>query len=160
MAHQDQLLFCNVMLLCHLQNAVAAKTEQLAASAARCGELELQLARAHEQAAANSQRLASLKVAADSAARAQAEAAVQRQEALASLELARAELEKVQQQLALAQSAAEKKGQEVRELNHMLKAWEAMRLGKDAQVCLSPGGYHLQLDTIRSAGLIAQVGFV
>jgi chromosome segregation ATPase len=73
-------------------------------------------------------------VAADGAARAQAEAAVQRQEALASLEVARAELDKVQQQLALAQSAADKKGQEVRELNHMLKAWEAMRLGKDAQV--------------------------
>ena len=62
-----------------------------------------------EQSAANSQRLAALKVAADSAARAQAEAAVQRQEALASLEVARAELEKVHQQLALAQAAAEKK---------------------------------------------------
>lgn len=35
---------------------------------------------------------------------------------------------------AASQAAAEKKGQEVRELNHMLKAWEAMRLGKDAQV--------------------------
>lgn len=34
------------------------------------------------------------------------------------------------------QAAAAQKGQEVRELNHMLKAWEAMRLGKDAQVCL------------------------
>jgi hypothetical protein len=33
------------------------------------------------------------------------------------------------------QAAAAQKGQEVRELNHMLKAWEAMRLGKDAQVC-------------------------
>jgi DNA repair exonuclease SbcCD ATPase subunit len=75
-----------------------------------------------------------LQVAADGAARAQAETAVQRQEAMASLEVARAELDKVQQQLALAQSAADKKGQEVRELNHMLKAWEAMRLGKDAQV--------------------------
>lgn len=32
------------------------------------------------------------------------------------------------------QAAAAQKGQEVRELNHMLKAWEAMRLGKDAQV--------------------------
>lgn len=31
-------------------------------------------------------------------------------------------------------AAAAQKGQEVRELNHMLKAWEAMRLGKDAQV--------------------------
>lgn len=73
-------------------------------------------------------------VAADGAARAQAEAAVQRQEALASLEVARAELDKMQQQLALAQTAADKKSQEVRELNHMLKAWEAMRLGKDAQI--------------------------
>lgn len=41
--------------------------------------------------------------AADGAARAQAEAAVQRQEALASLELAAAELERVQQQLSVAQ---------------------------------------------------------
>lgn len=65
---------------------------------------------------------------------------MQRQEALASLEVARAELDKVQQQLALAQSAADKKGQEVRELNHMLKAWEAMRLGKDAQVSSSLRG--------------------
>jgi hypothetical protein len=32
------------------------------------------------------------------------------------------------------QAAAAQKGQEVQELNHMLKAWEAMRLGKDAQV--------------------------
>eukprot|EP00878_Enallax_costatus_P015848 GHUV01016608.1.p1 GENE.GHUV01016608.1~~GHUV01016608.1.p1 ORF type:complete len:726 (+),score=350.12 GHUV01016608.1:1669-3846(+) len=121
-----------------LQEAVATKTEQLAAAGARCSELEVQLARAHEQAAASSQRLASLKVAADGAARAQAEAAVQRQEALAGLELARTELEKVQQQLSLAQAAADRKGQEVRELNHMLKAWEAMRLGKDAQVILAP----------------------
>jgi hypothetical protein len=66
---------------------------------------------------------------------------VQRQEALASLEVARAELDKVQQQLALAQSAADKKGQEVRELNHMLKAWEAMRLGKDAQVRHGAGAW-------------------
>ena len=37
-------------------------------------------------------------------------------------------------QLRVAQEAAEKKSQEIRELNHMLKAWEAMRLGKDAQI--------------------------
>jgi len=36
--------------------------------------------------------------------------------------------------LCVLQAAAAQKGQEVRELNHMLKAWEAMRLGKDAQV--------------------------
>jgi hypothetical protein len=40
----------------------------------------------------------------------------------------------VHSQLRVAQEAAEKKGQEIRELNHMLKAWEAMRLGKDAQI--------------------------
>jgi hypothetical protein len=89
-----------------------------------------------------------LQVAADGAARAQAEAAVQRQEALASLEVARAELDKVQQQLALAQSAADKKGQEVRELNHMLKAWEAMRLGKDAQVSSSEAGQEVVADVV------------
>lgn len=44
-----------------------------------------------------------LQAAADGAARAQAEAAVQRQEALASLEVAAAELERVQQQLSVAQ---------------------------------------------------------
>jgi hypothetical protein len=44
-----------------------------------------------------------LQAAADSATRAQAEAAVQRQEALASLEVASSELENVQQQLAMAQ---------------------------------------------------------
>jgi len=44
-----------------------------------------------------------MQVAADGAARAQAEAAVQRQEALASLEVAAAELERVQQQLSVAQ---------------------------------------------------------
>jgi hypothetical protein len=48
--------------------------------------------------------------------------------------VARAELDKVQSQLRVAQEAAERKGQEIRELNHMLKAWEAMRLGKDAQI--------------------------
>lgn len=41
--------------------------------------------------------------AADGAARAQTDAAVQRQEALASLEVAAAELERVQQQLSVAQ---------------------------------------------------------
>lgn len=122
------------MFCCCMQAVVATQTEKLEATGARCSDLEVQLARALEQAAANSQRLASLKVAADGAMRAQAEAAVQRQEALASLELARTEMERVQLQLSLAQAAAEKKGQEVRELNHMLKAWEAMRLGKDAQV--------------------------
>lgn len=44
-----------------------------------------------------------LQAAADGAARAQAEAAVQRQEALASLEVAASELERVQQQLSVAQ---------------------------------------------------------
>lgn len=44
-----------------------------------------------------------LQAAADGAARTQAEAAVQRQEALASLEVAASELERVQQQLSVAQ---------------------------------------------------------
>jgi hypothetical protein len=44
-----------------------------------------------------------VQAAADGAARAQAEAAVQRQEALASLEVAASELERVQQQLSVAQ---------------------------------------------------------
>jgi hypothetical protein len=44
-----------------------------------------------------------LQAAADGASRAQAETAVQRQEALASLEVAATELERVQQQLSVAQ---------------------------------------------------------
>lgn len=47
---------------CWLQAALAAKTDQQAATAARCGDLEVQLARAIEQGTANSQRLAALKV--------------------------------------------------------------------------------------------------
>lgn len=47
-----------------------------------------------------------MQAAADGAARAQAESAVQRQEALASLEVAAAELERVQQQLCVAQVCA------------------------------------------------------
>lgn len=47
--------------------------------------------------------LCGVQAAADGAARAQAEAAVQRQEALASLEVAASELERVQQQLSVAQ---------------------------------------------------------
>jgi hypothetical protein len=51
-----------------LQAALAAKTDQQAATAARCGDLEVQLARAIEQGTANSQRLAALKVGINTAA--------------------------------------------------------------------------------------------
>jgi hypothetical protein len=54
---------CCVMLLnLLLQAALAAKTDQQAATAVRCRDLEVQLARAIEQGTANSQRLAALKV--------------------------------------------------------------------------------------------------
>ena len=66
---------------------MAAKTDQLTAASARATELELHLARSMEASAETAQRLAATKARADSAARAQAEAAVQRQEALASLQV-------------------------------------------------------------------------
>jgi chromosome segregation ATPase len=86
-----------------LQASLSAKAAQLEASQAHVSELELQLAQALEQGTSQSQRLATLQAAADGASRAQAETAVQRQEALASLEVAAAELERVQQQLSVAQ---------------------------------------------------------
>eukprot|EP00879_Flechtneria_rotunda_P023127 GHRR01024451.1.p1 GENE.GHRR01024451.1~~GHRR01024451.1.p1 ORF type:complete len:727 (+),score=362.63 GHRR01024451.1:102-2183(+) len=86
-----------------LQAVVAAQAGAAESAAARCCELEAQLAAVQAQAAQHTQRLTVLKAAADGAAAAQAEASIQRQEALASLEVARAELDKVQQQLALAQ---------------------------------------------------------
>ena len=51
-------------------------------------------------------------------------------DALGELRVVRTERDLLKEQL-------NRRTREVRELNHMLKAWEAMRLGKDAQV-LSP----------------------
>jgi hypothetical protein len=63
---------------------------------------------------AQAQQLAALRSAADGAARAQAEASAARSEALASLQVARGELDTVQGQVAVAREAADRKGQEIR----------------------------------------------
>lgn len=62
---------------------------------------------------------------------------------------------------ACVQAAAAQKGQEVRELNHMLQAWEAMRLGKDAQVgveACSQGGFR-RVAHPNTAGCLVHVRF-
>lgn len=71
---------------CH-QVLLASKRDQLTAATARIAELEHQLGKAIKQGAEAAQRLASVKANADVAIRAQAEASVGRQEALASLQV-------------------------------------------------------------------------
>ncbi|GFR46394.1 hypothetical protein Agub_g7976, partial [Astrephomene gubernaculifera] len=61
-------------------------------------------------------------------------ASLARQEAAASLDAARADLRTATQQAAAYREQLELRNNEIRELNAMLQAWEALRLGKDAQI--------------------------
>ena len=44
------------------------------------------------------------------------------------------EIEKSERRAAVMRETLDRRTREVRELNHMLRAWEAMRAGKDAQI--------------------------
>lgn len=113
---------------------LAAKAEEASSVVLRSSQHQEALMAAQQAAGQLAERVQFLEAALEAAQRSQARSMIEVQEASVGLETSRAELEATRRQLLLSREQVEKKNQEVRELNGMLKAWEAMRLGKDAQI--------------------------
>ncbi|EFJ42063.1 hypothetical protein VOLCADRAFT_97975 [Volvox carteri f. nagariensis] len=117
-----------------LEAALAAKQEECALLMKKCAQLEEQWQAGRSAMAALQERVRSLDAHSEALQRNSQAAALARQDAAAALDTARAELRSASQQAAAYREQLEMRNNEVRELNSMLQAWEAMRLGKDAQI--------------------------
>ncbi|KXZ49805.1 hypothetical protein GPECTOR_19g256 [Gonium pectorale] len=117
-----------------LEAALASKQEECALLNRKCAQLEEQWQASRSAMAALQERVRSLDAQSEALQRSGQVASFARQDAAASLDAARAELRNVAQQAATYREQLEQRNNEVRELNAMLQAWEAMRLGKDAQI--------------------------
>ncbi|GLC75427.1 hypothetical protein PLESTF_001635600 [Pleodorina starrii] len=117
-----------------LEATLAAKQEECALLMRKCAQLEEQWQAGRSAMAALQERVRSLDAQSDALQRNNQAATLARQDAAAALEAARSELRAASQQAAAYREQLEQRNNEVRELNSMLQAWEAMRLGKDAQI--------------------------
>ncbi|GLI59117.1 hypothetical protein VaNZ11_000948 [Volvox africanus] len=117
-----------------LEATLAAKQEECALLMKKCAQLEEQLQAGRSAMTALQERVRTLDAHSEALQRNNQTAALARQDTAAALDAARADLRAASQQAAAYREQLEMRNNEVRELNSMLQAWEAMRLGKDAQI--------------------------
>ncbi|GIL84609.1 hypothetical protein Vretifemale_13262, partial [Volvox reticuliferus] len=117
-----------------LEATLAAKQEECALLMKKCAQLEEQLQAGRSAMVALQERVRTLDAHSEALQRNSQTAALARQDAAAALDAARSDLRAASQQAASYREQLEMRSNEVRELNSMLQAWDAMRLGKDAQI--------------------------